>query len=291
MERGGRWDILILPFFIYGQINIFTAHIFNAIFLEAYGIDGSAVITQSEETSSTLNDQSVWAYAAVMKTAEGQDVVTGFDTMSASIYPITNAILIPPQGERFVVRYIPGFPRNFVIMRDLSPYGKKYRLGEDRRPVEKAAAQFAASLDNRAFVAEYRNAFEIGRRLQTDAAIFHFLSDDRRSERINVEGESIVALDRHDLPEVGDQAVRIGLPMPEKIRIPRHPIVVRYPYRGQHAAFQDEAVAMRRKRQAVEQSFERKPHQQDIERTAFLAGDIKKPVLDRFRHVGRCFTH
>ena len=158
MERGGRWDILILPFFIYGQINIFTAHIFNAIFLEAYGIDGSAVITQTEETSSTLNDQSVWAYDAVMKTAEGQDVVTGFDTMSASIYPITNAILIPPQGERFVVRYIPGFPRNFVIMRDLSPYGKKYRLGEDRRPVEKAAAQFAASLDNRAFVAEYRNA-------------------------------------------------------------------------------------------------------------------------------------
>ncbi len=68
----GRWYILILPFFIYGQINFFTAHIFNALFLEAYGIDGSAVITQSEETSSTLNDQSVWAYDAVMKTAEGQ---------------------------------------------------------------------------------------------------------------------------------------------------------------------------------------------------------------------------
>lgn len=157
----GRWYILILPFFIYGQINFFTAHIFNALFLEAYGIDGSAVITQSEETSSTLNDQSVWAYDAVMKTAEGQDVVTGFDTMSASIYPITNAILIPPQGERFVVRYIPGFPRNFVIMRELSPYGKKYRLGEDRRPVEKAAAQFAASPDNRAFVAEYRQALTV----------------------------------------------------------------------------------------------------------------------------------
>ena len=135
-----------------------TAHIFNAWFLEAYGVDGTAVITQSEETSSTLNDQSVWAYDAVMKTAEGQDVVTRFDTMSASIYPITNTILIPPQGERFVVRYIPGFPRNFVIMRDLSPYGQKYRINADRRPVEKAAAQFAASPDNRAFVAEYRDA-------------------------------------------------------------------------------------------------------------------------------------
>lgn len=153
-----RWYILILPFFLYGQINIFTAHIFNALFLQAYGVDGSAVITQSEETSSTLNDQSVWAYDAVIRTADGRDVVAGFDTMSASIYPITNAILIPPQGERFVVRYIPGFPRNFVIMRDLSPYGQKYLIDEDRKPVEKAAAQFAASPDNRAFIAEYRGA-------------------------------------------------------------------------------------------------------------------------------------
>ena len=154
----GRWYMLILPFFIYGQINIFTAHIFNALLLEAFGVDGTAVITQSEETNSTLNDQSVWAYDAVLKTADDRDVVVQFDTMSASIYPITNTIFIPPQGEHFVVRYIPGFPRNFVIMRDLSPYGKKYRIGEDRRPVEKAAAQSAASPDNRAFIAEYRDA-------------------------------------------------------------------------------------------------------------------------------------
>lgn len=157
--RGKKgWYGLILPFFIYGQLNIFTAHIFNALFLQAFGVDGTGIITQSEETSSTLNDQSVWAYDAVLKTADGDDLVTKFDTMSASIYPITNAILIPPQGETFVVRYIPGFPRNFVIMRDLSPYGKRYLIAEDRRPVEKAAAQFAASPGNRAFIAEYREA-------------------------------------------------------------------------------------------------------------------------------------
>jgi len=154
----GRWYALILIFFIYGQINIFTAHIFNALFLEAFGVDGTAVITQSEETSSTLNDQNVWAYDAVMRTADGVDLVTQFDTMSASIYPITNAIHIPPKGETFVVRYIPGFPRNFVIMRDLSPYGRRYLLNEDRKPVEKAAAQFAASPGNKAFIAEYREA-------------------------------------------------------------------------------------------------------------------------------------
>ncbi|MBT2116628.1 hypothetical protein KK141_06585 [Dyella sp. LX-66] len=152
------WYGLILAFFIYGVINVFVAHIFNALFLQAFGVEGTAVITHAEETSSTLNDQNVWEFDGVLKTADGQDVVVKFDTMSATIYPITNAIMIPPQGEIFVVRYIPGFPRNFVVMREQSSYGKRYQLAEDREPVEKAAAQFAVSPGNKAFIAEYRSA-------------------------------------------------------------------------------------------------------------------------------------
>lgn len=159
-RRTGKlgWYGLILAFFIYAILNIFVAHIFNAMFLQAFGVEGTAVITHAEETSSTLNDQNVWEYDGVLKTADGRDVVVRFDTMSASIYPITNAIMIPPQGEMFVVRYIPGFPRNFVIMREQSSYGKRYQLAEDREPVEKAAAQFAVSPGNKAFIAEYRSA-------------------------------------------------------------------------------------------------------------------------------------
>jgi hypothetical protein len=157
-RKNNAWYALILVFFIYANLNVFVAHIFNALLLEAFGEDGTAVITHMEETSSTLNDQNVWDYDVVMKTADGRDVVAQFDTMSASIYPITNAILIPPEGETFVVRYIPGLPRNFVIMRDHSPYGVRYVIGEDRAPVEKAAAQFAVSPGNSAFIAEYREA-------------------------------------------------------------------------------------------------------------------------------------
>ncbi|MCI4591465.1 hypothetical protein MOK15_15370 [Sphingobium sp. BYY-5] len=154
----GGWYGLILAFFIYGQLNIFIAHIFNALFLKAFGVIGTGVITHSEVTNSTLNDQNIWAYSAALKTADGQDVVTEFDTMSASIYPITNTIYIPPEGERFVIKYIPGFPRNFVIMRNLSPYGIRQVIGEDRGPVEKAANQLATSPANPDFIAEYRNA-------------------------------------------------------------------------------------------------------------------------------------
>ena len=157
-RRHLSWHLLAAPFFFFGIANIFTGNIFNALFLNAVGQTGTAVVTHSEETSSTLNDQAIWAYDAVLKTADGRDVVTGFNTMTASIYPISNEILIPPEGEVFVAKYVPGFPRNMVIMRDLSPYGKVYRIGRDRGPVDKAANQFAASPGNAAFIAEYREA-------------------------------------------------------------------------------------------------------------------------------------
>ena len=140
------------------MVNVFAGHVANALFLNAYGTLGSAVVTYEEETSSQLNDQNIWAYDAVVKTADGEDVVAEFDTMSATIYPIRNEIRVPPVGERFVVKYIPGLARNFVIMSDLSDYGRRQVINEDRGLVEKAAMQFAASPKNPAFVVDYHEA-------------------------------------------------------------------------------------------------------------------------------------
>ena len=152
----GRWMLLVLAAFIYGQLNIFTGHILNAWFLNAYGIRGTAVIVHSEQTSSTLNDQYISDYWAVLRTADGRDVKLEFDTMSASIYPIRNQILLPPQGQRFVVKYVPGFERNIAIMSDESDYGRRWLVAEARRPVDKAAAQWEVSPGNPEFIAEYR---------------------------------------------------------------------------------------------------------------------------------------
>jgi hypothetical protein len=157
--RGRRsWNFLLVVFFVLGIFNVFTGHMLNAAFLNAFGTVGSAVIVHSEETNSTLNDQYIWAYDAVLKTADGRDVETSFDTMSASIYPIRNAILIPPEGEPFVAKYIPGFERNIAIMSDLSDYGKRRLINEDTQPVSKAAAKYAVSPANQTFIEEYRVA-------------------------------------------------------------------------------------------------------------------------------------
>lgn len=153
----GWWLALVLTAFIGGQINIFTGHILNAWFLNAYGVRGTAVVVHAEQTNSTLNDQYISDYWAVMRTADGRDVKVEFDTMSASIYPIRNTILIPPQGQRFVTKYVPGFERNMAIMSDESDYGRRWVVQEARGPVDKAAAQLAVSPGNPEFVDEYRD--------------------------------------------------------------------------------------------------------------------------------------
>ena len=160
LRRNPAWMALSVVGFAIGLANIFLGSMANATFLNAYGAYGTAVITHEQETSSQLNDANIWEYDAVVRTADGKDVKTGFDTMSASLYPPRNAIEIPPKGERFVVKYIPGFERNIAIMRDESPFGKRLLLRRALEPVERAAAQVEASPDNADFRREYRVAIK-----------------------------------------------------------------------------------------------------------------------------------
>jgi hypothetical protein len=156
--RQRRWFFLIIPFFLFSLANVFTGHIWNALSLNGLGTKWSAVIVHQRETNIQLNDQYIWEYDAVLKTADNRDVAVHFDTMSASIYPIRNEILIPPQNEVFMVKYIPGFERNIVILSDESDYGKRLIMDQDKGPVEKAAGQYAVSPRNPAFINEYRDA-------------------------------------------------------------------------------------------------------------------------------------
>jgi len=154
------WYALGIAGFVAGMANVFTGSMANALFVNAFGRYGSAVITHAEQTSSQLNEQYVWAYDAVLKTADGRDVKFHFDTLSASLYPVRNEIELPPKGERFVVKYMPGFERSVVIMRDESPFGRRRLVQRARAPVERARAQLAASPGNDGFRQEYRQALQ-----------------------------------------------------------------------------------------------------------------------------------
>jgi hypothetical protein len=144
--------------FVLAMLNTFTGQWLNAWFLARNGVKGTALITFSRQTNSTLNDQYIWAYDVLIQTAEGKDIVTEFSTTTASLYPIRNQIQIPPEGERFVVKYIPGFEKNIVVMVDESPYGKRRIVYDNMEAVQKAERQYTASPGNTAFKEAYRNA-------------------------------------------------------------------------------------------------------------------------------------
>jgi hypothetical protein len=160
IRKNAGWSALFIIGLLFAIANVFLGHIVNALFLNANGVAGVAVIVHAEQTSSQLNDQYIWDYDAILRTADGQDVPFSFDTMTASIYPIRNEILIPPEGERFAVKYVPGFPRNVVILSDQSEYGKKRKVDEDFQPVQKAEAQLEFSPDNKDFLEQYRQALQ-----------------------------------------------------------------------------------------------------------------------------------
>jgi hypothetical protein len=123
-RRQVLWCGLVLPFFLLSSISYFIVPFANALFLNAFGTRATAIIVHKQETNEMLNESYIWDYDAVLKTAKGRDVTLQFSTTSVAIYPIRNEILIPPEREPFIVKYIPGFESNIVIMCDESPYGE-----------------------------------------------------------------------------------------------------------------------------------------------------------------------
>ena len=88
-RRSPVYAIVVFPL---AMLNIFLGSFLNATFLNAVGERGEAVIVKAEETNSTLNEQYIWRYEAVLRTAEGRDVEVVFHTNTASLWPLENAI-------------------------------------------------------------------------------------------------------------------------------------------------------------------------------------------------------
>lgn len=159
-RRQALWCVLVIPFFVLSSISLFIFPFVNALFLNAFGASATAIIVHKQETNEMLNESYIWEYDAVLKTTDGRDVALEFSTTSVAIYPVRNEILIPPEDDPFIVKYVPGFERNIVIMCDKSNYGKRRKIERDRAPVEKAAGQYAVSPTNQASINEYRGALQ-----------------------------------------------------------------------------------------------------------------------------------
>ncbi len=152
-----KWGLLAVAF-ILSIGNVIAGQFLNAWFLNKYGTESTAIITSDVETSSTLNEQYIHDYEAIVKKKDGNYVTTFLSTTTAAIYPIENAVRIPQKEKRFPVKFIPGYEKNIVILYNRSDEGKRVLKYEKRMPVEKARIQYEADPQNPEFIREYRDA-------------------------------------------------------------------------------------------------------------------------------------
>ncbi|WP_261511433.1 hypothetical protein [Chryseobacterium paludis] len=151
---------MLLPIIPLSIANGFAGQFLNAWFLNKYGIESTAIITSDVETNSTLNDQYIHDYEAIVKKQDGKYATTNFSTTSASIYPIENAIRIPQVNKTFPVKYIPGYEKNIVILYNESEEGKNLRQYEMQAPINTAKIKYEADPTNKEFIQEYISALE-----------------------------------------------------------------------------------------------------------------------------------
>jgi energy-coupling factor transporter transmembrane protein EcfT len=152
--------LFLIPIIPLAILNGFAGQFLNAWFLNKYGIESTAIITSDVETNSTLNDQYIHDYEAIVKKQDGKYVSTFFSTMSAAIYPIENAIRIPQVDKPFPVKYIPGYEKNIVILYDQSDEGKMLQKYELQAPVNSAKIKYDADPSDKEFIEEYISALE-----------------------------------------------------------------------------------------------------------------------------------
>lgn len=150
----------LLGAFLLGTFNIVAGQMVNAAFLNAVGERGTGVIVRSEETNSRLNEQPIWRYEAIVHTRDGRDVETTLFTHTVSLWPLRNEIQVPGVNQVFELKYVPGYPRNIVILTESSAHGQARQRLAAREVVEVAERKYRFSPGNAAFAQDYRQAMQ-----------------------------------------------------------------------------------------------------------------------------------
>lgn len=162
--------LYLLPILPLSIANGFAGQFLNAWFLHKYGVRSTAIITSDVQTNSTLNDEYIHDYEAIVQLQDSTYVTTFFSTTSATIYPIENGIHIPQKGQRFPVKYIPGYEKNIVILYYESDDGARRLRFEKEAPVETARIKYEADPRNKTFIKEYIDALKAYTAVYNDAS-------------------------------------------------------------------------------------------------------------------------
>ena len=126
LRRHFVWLIPLVA--VLAVVNIIFGPYLGVPLIYRLGEQGQGAVTSTYGTSTRYNNRRVIGYNVLLRTADGKVVETTFEDDDFNVYPPHSSTFYPHEGDEFTVRYIAGFPGDFVIVSDDdSPWAKRLR--------------------------------------------------------------------------------------------------------------------------------------------------------------------
>ncbi|MEQ5841766.1 hypothetical protein N0A02_20235 [Paraburkholderia acidicola] len=126
VRRHFGWSVPLVA--VLAVVNIIFGPDLGVRLIYRMGEQGQGAIASTYGTSTRYNNHRVIGYNVLLRTADGKVVETTFEDIDFNVYPPHNSTFYPHEGDEFTVRYVAGFPGDFVIVSDDdSPWAKRMR--------------------------------------------------------------------------------------------------------------------------------------------------------------------
>jgi hypothetical protein len=162
---------LFIALAILGFFNVFLGPSIAASVLYSTGEPGTGKVVGKYATGRQYNNHNVVGYNVLIKTPDNRVVETSFDDDDFNVYPPANAERYPSVGDVFTARYLPSFPKDFVIVsNDDKPWAKAIRCRELGAALHEAKSKYEFETESPSFRARYVDAIQsyIGAKCYSD---------------------------------------------------------------------------------------------------------------------------
>lgn len=165
-----RLALWLLPLtgllFVVFMVNLFAGHFVRNALLLRVGVEAEGMVVASSETNVRYNDQPVWRHEVMLKPK-------GVPVSPISTYGLTSDFNLTPHawdegfaypaaGVRFNARFLPDFPRAFVILtEDDSEYSKGLKCQRSAQQQATLRARLRMVPESRQDGRELASALEI----------------------------------------------------------------------------------------------------------------------------------
>ncbi len=137
---------------VYAFLNLANGPDWVAALIYRFGSQAPATVTGTFPTNDVYNNQDVVGFHVLIRLTDGTIVETTFRSDDFNVYPPRNATRYPDSGDVFTVRYLRGYPDDFVIVRnDGSPWSNRLRCEDLAVEADQADRKTSFAQQNLAF--------------------------------------------------------------------------------------------------------------------------------------------